>query len=411
MSNEFPFLSAEYAARPQPFWKNLRETDPVYYAQEYGFWVISKHEDILEMLKDPYTYSSAAGPGGGLVAGEDGEQRDDNGGMGFLPLIQHDPPEHTRIRSLFAKAFTPKRIAEMEPAVVEIATNLMDELHQKIRNGEALDLVDDFTSPLPVYVIAQMMGIPLEERHRLRMWSDSLAIGAGEGYSIQQQLGSRKEMTEGLSEIISAARHNPQANTLISAMLDASEEGENLRTEEILGLSKLLWLAGNETTTNLISNGVVFLLNHPDVLADLRNDRTLISDFVEEMLRYDGPVMGLFRIATRNVEFRGKNISKGDTLWLLFSSGNLDADTYEAPETFDLHRRNKDHLALGKGIHFCMGSALARLEAKVAFEWLIDLLPHMKLDFENGKRIPVPILSGWVKLPMSVDVGALEVAS
>jgi cytochrome P450 family 109 len=379
--------------------------------QEYGFWVISKHEDILEMLKDPYTYSSAAGPGGGLVAGEDGEQRDDNGGMGFLPLIQHDPPEHTRIRSLFAKAFTPKRIAEMEPAVVEIATNLMDELHQKIRNGEALDLVDDFASPLPVYVIAQMMGIPLEERHRLRMWSDSLAIGAGEGYSIQQQLGSRKEMTEGLSEIISAARHNPQANTLISAMLDASEEGENLRTEEILGLSKLLWLAGNETTTNLISNGVVFLLNHPDVLADLRNDRTLISDFVEEMLRYDGPVMGLFRIATRNVEFRGKNISKGDTLWLLFSSGNLDADTYEAPETFDLHRRNKDHLALGKGIHFCMGSALARLEAKVAFEWLIDLLPHMKLDFENGKRIPVPILSGWVKLPMSVDVGALEVAS
>lgn len=363
------------------------------------------------MLKDPYTYSSAAGPGGGLGAGEGGEQRNDNGGVGFLPLIQHDPPEHTRIRSLFAKAFTPKRIAEMEPAVVEIATNLMDELHQKIRNGEALDLVDDFASPLPVYVIAQMMGIPLEERHRLRMWSDSLAIGAGEGYSIQQQLGSRKEMTEGLSEIISAARHNPQANTLISAMLDASEEGENLRTEEILGLSKLLWLAGNETTTNLISNGVVFLLNHPDVLADLRNDRTLISDFVEEMLRYDGPVMGLFRIATRNVEFRGKNISKGDTLWLLFSSGNLDADTYEAPETFDLHRRNKDHLALGKGIHFCMGSALARLEAKVAFEWLVDLLPHMKLDFENGKRIPVPILSGWVKLPMSVDIGALEVAS
>jgi cytochrome P450 len=408
MSTEFPFLSAEYAEQPQPFWKNLRDRDPVYYAQEYGFWVISKHADILEILKDPHTYSSADGPGGGLSAGSDGAPEDDNGGMGFLPMIQHDPPEHTRVRSLFAKAFTPKRIDEMEPAVLEIAENLIGEIHQKIRNGEALDLVEDFASPLPVYVIAQMMGIPLSERHKLRMWSDSLAVGAGEGYSIQQQMGSRKEMTETLSDIIAQARENPQENTLISAMIDASEEGENLRTDEILGLSKLLWLAGNETTTNLISNGTVFLLNHANVLEDLRQDKTLIPEFVEEMLRYDGPVMGLFRTATRDVEFRGKDIKKGDTLWLLFSSGNLDSQAYDAPETFDLHRRNRDHLALGKGIHFCMGSALARLEARVAFEALVDLIPHMKLDFDNGKRIPVPILSGWVKLPMSIAADALR---
>lgn len=157
----------------------------------------------------------------------------------------------------------------MEPAVTEIAKNLIVEIRQKIRNGEALDLVKDFASPLPVYVIAQMMGIPLSERHKLRMWSDSLAIGAGEGYSIEQQLGSRKQMTETLSDIIAKARENPQENTLISAMLEASEDGENLRTDEILGLSKLLWLAGNETTTNLISNGTVFLLNNAEVLGDL----------------------------------------------------------------------------------------------------------------------------------------------
>ncbi len=411
MSTEFPFLSAEYAAQPQPFWKKLRDTDPVYYAQEYGFWVISKHADILEMLKDPHTYSSADGPGGGLRAGSDGAPGNDNGGMGFLPMIQNDPPEHTRVRSLFSKAFTPKRIAEMEPAVVEIAENLIGAIHQKIRNGEALDLVEDFASPLPVYVIAQMMGIPLSERHRLRMWSDSLAIGAGEGYSIEQQMGSRREMTEALSDIIAQARENPQENTLINAMLGASEEGENLRADEILGLSKLLWLAGNETTTNLISNGTVFLLNHASVLQDLRQDKTLIPEFVEEMLRYDGPVMGLFRTATKDVEFRGKAIKKGDTLWLLFSSGNLDSNAYDAPETFDLRRRNRDHLALGKGIHFCMGSALARLEAKIAFEALVDLIPHMKLDFESGKRIPIPILSGWVTLPMSIDAAALLPAS
>ena len=411
MSNEFPFLSAEYAAQPQPFWKKLRDSDPVYYAQDYGFWVISRHADILEMLKDPHTYSSAAGPGGGLTAGSDGAPENDNAGVGFLPMIQHDPPEHTRVRSLFAKAFTPKRIAEMEPAVTEIAKNVIKEVHQKIRTGEALDLVEDFASPLPVYVIAQMMGIPLSERHKLRMWSDSLAIGAGEGYSIEQQLGSRKQMTETLSDIIAKARENPQENTLISAMLEASEDGENLRTDEILGLSKLLWLAGNETTTNLISNGTVFLLNNVEVLEDLRQDRTLIPEFVEEMLRYDGPVMGLFRTATRDVDFRGKAIKNGDTLWLLFSSGNLDSHAYDAPERFDLHRRNRDHLALGKGIHFCMGSALARLEARIAFEALVDLIPHMELDFENGKRIPVPILSGWVKLPMSIGTDALGGAS
>ena len=286
----------------------------------------------------------------------------------------------------------------------------MSAIHQKIRDDEDLDLVDDFASPLPVYVIAQMMGIPLEERHRLRMWSDTMAIGAGEGYSLQQQLGSRTEMNEALSEIIEAARKNPQQDTLISAMIQASEEGESLRDDEILGLSKLLWLAGNETTTNLISNGVMFLVNHPELLAEIRGDKSLIPDFVEEMLRFDGPVMGLFRTATRDVEFKGRKIKEGDSLWLLFSSGNLDSDNYAAPDTFDLHRKNKDHLALGKGIHFCMGSALARLEAKVAFEWLVDLLPHVQLDFEAGKRVPVPILSGWVKLPISVDARALQAA-
>ncbi|MCR9183903.1 MAG: cytochrome P450 [Halieaceae bacterium] len=408
MYTEFPFLSAEYAAHPQPFWEKLRDSDPVHYAKDYGFWVISRHRDILEMLKDPHTYSSAGGPGGGLTAGNDGAPEKDNGGIGFLPMIQNDPPEHTRVRSIFANAFTPKRIAEMEPTVVAIANNLLAEIHEKIRDGRDLDLVDDFASPLPVYVIAQMMGIPLSERHKLRMWSDSLAIGADEAYTLEQKLGSRKQMTATLSAIISKARDKPQGDTLISAMLNASEKGENLHPGEILGLSKLLWLAGNETTTNLISNGTVFLLNNTEVLEELRRDKKLIPEFVEEMLRFNGPVMGLFRNATRDVEFRGKAIRKGDTLWLLFSSGNLDSRAYDAPERFDLHRRNRNHLALGKGVHFCMGSALARLEARVAFETIVDLIPYMKLSFENGKRIPVPVLSGWIKLPMSISRNAIE---
>jgi cytochrome P450 len=400
MSEKFPFLSAEYATTPQPFWTHLRETDPVYYSETYGFWVISKHADILAIAKDPMTFSSSAGPGGGLTAELSAEE---NAGIGFLPMIQNDPPEHTRIRALFTKAFTPKRVSLMEPQINEIAESLMDEIRQKVSSGAELDLVDDFASPLPVYVIAKMMGIPVEERHRLKMWSESMAIGLGEGYSLKQQASSLSEMSKSMKEIVKQARLDPQNDTLIGAMVHATEDGESLRDDELLGLCKLLWLAGNETTTNLISNGAVFLLDNTHILEQLRSDKSLIPEFVEEMLRYNGPVMGLFRTATVDVEMQGKQIKAGDAVWLLFSSGNLDSDAYDEADKFDLHRRNKDHLAMGKGIHFCIGSSLAKLEAKVAFEWLVDVLPHVELKFEQGKRIPVPILSGWVKLPMTID--------
>ena len=401
MKDKLPFLSPEYANDPKPYWKKLRETDPVYYAEEYGFWAITKHGDILEILKDPITFSSAGGPAGGMIEGND-DAHSENGGVGFLPLLQNDPPEHSRIRSIFAKAFTPKRISEMEPALEKIANELMANIERKIKNNEPIDLVDDFASPLPVLAIANMMGIPHEERHNLRMWSDSLAIGAGESFTLKQKSLNQREMTKGLKQIIEDARNNPQKDTLISAMLQAAEDGQSLQENEILGLCKLLWLAGNETTTNLIGNGIVFLLNNLDILKELQEDKSLIPDFIEELFRYDGPVMGLFRHATRDVDFKGHKIKKGQSIWLLFSSGNLDEEHYPDAEKFNLHRKNKDHLALGKRIHFCMGSALARLEAKIAFEHLVGFIHTVSLDFEKGKRIPVPVLSGWLKLPVTV---------
>jgi len=408
MTDKLPFLSADYASNPKPYWETLRETDPVYYAKEYGFWAITKHADILKILKDPLTFSSSVGPAGGMIKDND-NSHSDNGGVGFLPLLQNDPPEHTRIRAIFAKAFTPKRISEMEPSLEAIANDLLSEIKKKISNHKPIDLVDDFASPLPVLAIAKMMGIPLEERHRLRMWSDSMAIGTGEGYTLKQKALNKDDMTKGLKEIIEEARKHPKEDTLISAMLQASEDNQILMEDEILGLCKLLWLAGNETTTNLISNGAVLLLNRPDLLKELRKNKSLIPEFIEELFRYEAPVMGLFRTATKDVEFNGHHIHQGDSLWLLFSSGNLDEDHYPEPNQFDLHRKNKDHLALGKGIHFCMGSALARLEARIAFEKLVDLLPYATLDFEKGKRIPVPVLNGWLKLPITIGAELLKI--
>lgn len=399
MNEKLPLLSPEYASSPQEFWRELRESEPVYYAEDLNFWVITRHADIVEIAKDTTTFSSSGGPGGRMA--EDVLSEDEEG-IGFLPMIQHDPPEHTRVRSLFAKAFTPKRIADMEGQINDLARDLTEELYKKHEAGQPLDLVNDFASPLPVFVIARMMGIPLTDRSKLRVWSDSMAVGMGEGYSVGQQISAMSSLSRAMEEIVADVRKCPEKDTLIGAMVDAAEEGERLRDDEIVGLSKLLWLAGNETTTNLISNGSVFLLNNPGILEELRNDKELIPLFVEEMLRYEGPVMGLFRNATRDTEFRGKQIREGDSIWLLFSAGNLDPEVFENPDTFDLHRDNHNHLAMGKGVHFCIGSSLAKLEAKVAFEWLVDILPRVRLDFHAGKRIPVPVLSGWVSLPMTL---------
>ena len=159
MTDKLPFLSADYASNPKPYWENLRLSDPVYYAKEYGFWAITKHEDIVTILKDPTTFSSGVGPAGGMIKDND-NTHSDNGGVGFLPLLQNDPPEHTHIRAIFAKAFTPKRIDEMEPELSSIADKLICEIKTKITNNEDIDLVDDFASPLPVLAIAKMMGIP-----------------------------------------------------------------------------------------------------------------------------------------------------------------------------------------------------------------------------------------------------------
>lgn len=397
MSDVLPLLSPEYAAAPQPFWKKLRETQPVYYAKDYGFWVVSRHADIVAIAKDTDNFSSSGGPAGQMAKSVDSEE---NAGIGFLPMIQNDPPEHGRLRALFAKAFTPKRIATMEPEIYALARELVEDLRNKNRQGEALDLVRDFASPLPVLVIARMLGIPIDERHKLRVWSESMAIGLGEGYSIKEQSSALASLSRTMADIVSRVRTHPIEDTLLGAMVNAVEQADRLRDDEILGLSKLLWLAGNETTTNLISNGVVFLMENPEVLREIQIDKSRIPDFVEEMLRYNGPVVGLFRNATRDVHFRDKMIRAGESIWLLFASGNLDSDVFESPETFDLNRNNHEQLAFGKGIHFCIGSALAKLEARIAFELLADLLPAIHVDVQGGKRIPVPVLSGWVTLPM-----------
>jgi len=403
MGIEIPLLTPEYAADPRPAWKRLRGEAPVLWSEPFGFWVVSKYDDVVMMLKNPDDFSSSIGSAGGLAPQADGGA---GAGVGFLPMIQHDPPDHTRLRGLLSRVFSPRRISDMEPRIRGIAADLVAEIRRKAEAGESLDLYRDFASPLPVIVIAEMLGVPATERERLGFWADATGIGSGGRYSLDVRARAVKQIDACLAGLIEKRRSEPE-DDLISALVQISDEdGNRLRSNELLGFCKLLWIAGNETTTNLISNASLILRERPDLLDELRANGSLIPAFVEEALRYEGPVNGLFRVATRDLEIQGQRIGKGQPVWLLFSSANRDGDHFPDPDRFDLHRKPNDHLAFGFGIHFCLGAALARLEARVAFEALTEILPSLELYPEQGERIPTPILRGWLKLPMTWKEGA-----
>lgn len=392
----FPMLDPDYIDNPEPYWQQLREKAPLYWSEEFNFWVVTRYEDVDNFAKRPEDFSSSSGPGGGLRA--DNTSAEDV--VGFLPMIQNDPPEHTRLRSIFSKSFTSRRIAQLESEIRELAAQLMADLQSKSSAGKAVDLYKDFASPLPVAVIAKLLGIPLDYYDRLKFWNEALGIGAGESYTEKQRFNATTEMNDTLYEIIEEKRFNP-ADDLISSLVElADEDGGQLKPNELLGFSKLLWIAGNETTTNLITNAAVVLQEQPEIIEKLQNDKTLVPKFVEEALRYVGPVNGLFRRVTRDLEYKGKKFKKNDNVWIMFASANRDERHFESPESFILERSPNDHLSLGKGVHFCMGAALARLEAQIAFECLVDVLPSFQLKPEEGLHIPVPVLRGWLKLPM-----------
>lgn len=395
--NLFPMLDPDYIDNPAPYWQMLREKAPLYWSEDFNFWVITKYEDVEALVKRPEDFSSSSGPGGGLRA-EAGSTADES--VGFLPMIQNDPPEHTRLRSLLSRGFTSRRIAELEPDIERIAEKLLGEINEKCARSEALDLYSDFASPLPVTVIAQLLGVPIEYYERLKFWNEALGIGSGDGYTEKQRISATMDMTDALNEIIECKRSNPQDDLISSLVQTADEDGEKLKPAELVGFCKLLWIAGNETTTNLISNASLVLQEQPAILKKLRSDKSLIPQFVEEALRYEGPVNGLFRRVTRDIQYKGHKLKENDNVWLMFASANRDRDHFEKPEEFIIERSPNDHLALGKGVHFCMGAALARLEAKVAFEHLVDVLPNFTIKPKQGLRIPIPVLRGWLKLPM-----------
>ena len=371
-------MDPELRSDPYPFYSRLRQRDPFHRCRNADGWVLSRYEDVLTVLRDP-SYSADERNHRRFRsfverfkrAGLRDPYADDRGSM-----LRLDPPDHTRLRGLVAKAFTPRAVERMRARIDTILKELLD---SRPARGP-MELVAELAAPLPVRVIAEMLGIPPEDHERFRDWSNEVVRGLGDGTFEDRKASERAgEELERYFEAVIAARRIAPKDDLISALAAAEDAGDRLKRNELLSTLTLLLVAGNETTTNLISNATLALLRNPDQLELLRRAPEKVPDAIDEFLRYDSPVQMTSRIARTDRELAGHRIRAGQQLILLLASANRDPEAFPDPDRLDVTRTDVRHVAFSHGIHFCLGAQLARLEAGLALEALISRFPKFTL--------------------------------
>jgi cytochrome P450 len=418
MSLDYPFdyepMSKDHWADPYPVYKELRENAPVYKSPETGTYCLSRYEDVEFALRQPLLFSSN-GMEKALMAGDGNGPglRDLLAIGGFMlrarinplnmlgsrppNLITEDPPNHDDMRAVVNRGFTPRRISALEPRMREIVDGCM----AKLRRGESFDVVRDLAVMLPVTVIAEMLGVEPERHADFKRWSDAIvsaSTGADRSLGLRGILKPLGELRGYMRHIVKQRRLHP-GDDLISVLVDPKHE-ETLGEEEIFGFIALLLVAGNETTTNLIGNATLALLSHPDELAKVQADPSLVPQMLEETVRWDTPVQILFRGTSDLAKLPSGTIPAGSQVALLLGSASRDASVYEDPDRFDVSRSPRPHLGFGYGVHFCLGASLARLEGKVAMEALVPELPVTR----EPRPTPELIDSFVVRGPRSVEL-------
>lgn len=402
----FDPFSAAAVQDPYPHYLRLREDSPVAWLPDLNAWFVARYDDVTRVLHDPVAFSSAEGMGS-LVSGKVGRQRVDAREMLGIDLrqmrilIASDPPEHTRLRRLLSRAFTPRTIGDLEPHLRAICAQLVDSLVDAAEDGTA-DLVEHVAVPFPVIVIAELLGIPSEMRHDFKRWSNALVGTLGGQANPVDSLPALAEMFMFISQIVDERRANPGGD-MISLLVAGStdDDPEALSPMEIALFAILLLVAGNETTTNLIGNLFNALHLHPDQADRVYDDPGLIPAVVEETLRWDGPVQGLFRAPTSPARVGEVDIPAGDTMLISFASANRDHRHFPEPDRFDIDRGPSDHLAFGHGIHHCLGAALARLEARIVTDTIVGKGLHVEPS-GGATRTASPILRGFATYPLSI---------
>ncbi len=373
---------------PYPRYARWRDSEPVWFDEENNAWVLSRFEDIRQVFKDPETFSSNAdAPGSTLM----------------LPLLMDDPPRHTKLRALVNRAFTSRALKDMEEGVAALAQAMVTGLDA----SRPIDIAEALTIPLPIRVIAGLMGIPAERAADFKRWSDAVTLTTD-----MSEKDRMKDIMElfGFFQAMIPERRAAPGEDLVSRLVTAEVDGDVLSDEDIVGFAILLLIAGNETTTNLLSNLLHYLSTHPDDWERLRADRSLIDAAIEEILRFDAPVQYVDRKATRDVEFHGQVIKAGERVSVLMGSANRDENEYEHPDEFRLDRGRSHHHTFGHGIHFCIGAPLGRMEARYAMEALLERFASLRPAEVSNERTHSHMLRGFHHLWLQFDVAASAAA-
>jgi cholest-4-en-3-one 26-monooxygenase len=382
---------------PHDFFDELRRDEPVYWhpSEQYapGFWVCTKYSDVIAIERDVKTFSSARG--GALL--------DDQQEGTELMMLNQDPPQHTRLRNLVARGFTPKVIKAMEPSIRAAAKVIVD---RQLGNDDVIDFVPNFAAELPLVVIADLLGVPYEDRHKIFEWSNRLIGNSDPEYNDgppEQALEASMELYMYAQSLADARRERPM-DDIVTTLITAELDGERLSDIEFNVFVLLLAVAGNETTRNLISGGMLALMQHPEqkerVLADIPGT---LDTLVDEMLRYVSPVMYFRRTVTTDTELRGVQLRENDKITIWYGAANRDEEYFDNPHAFDPTRSPNEHIAFGgRGPHYCLGVALAKMEIKVMFEEMLTRIPEMRLVGEP-ERLLSTLINGIKHMPVRLS--------
>lgn len=382
----------EFHEDPYPIYRQLRDEAPVYHDPEADFWALSRHADVLAAFKDPKRFSNRHGVSIDPAARGPAARA----GTSFLAM---DPPEHTRFRGLVSRGFTPRRVDALEPRIREIAIERLG----RLEGTGAFDVITDFAGKLPMDVISEILAVPEADRAELRTWADLLVHREEGVFDVPKEgFEAFAKIRSYFAETLERLRREP-GDDLLSALLGLSAEESTLSDDDLLSFCNLMIVAGNETTTKLLGNALYWLWRHPAQRALVAADpQAMIPPWVEETLRYDNSTQTLMRVTLDDVAVRDCVIPRDSRVLLLVGSANRDPDVFERPDEYDIRRDTGAMLSFGTGTHFCMGAALARLEARVAFEEWWKRFPDYEIQPEGIVRVHSVNVRGFANLPVKV---------